>query len=229
MSEIADRILAVKERVERAAVKAGRDPSEITVIAVSKTVGKEEILDAYENAEQLYFGENRVQALLEKYDPRMKWHLIGHLQKNKVKYIIDKVDLIHSVDSIALMEELEKQAQKVSRVIPFLLQVNVSGEATKFGVAPEEIFGIVTKMSQYGNIKLKGFMTMAPYVTDPEETRVFFRQLKDIYIDIRNRKLHNVDMECLSMGMSNDFEVAVEEGANLIRVGTSIFTKGKKI
>ena len=229
MSEIADRIAEVRRRIADAAARVGRDPGEIQLIAVSKTVDIPQVLDAYENAGQMAFGENRVQELVRKYDPRFQWHQIGHLQTNKVKYIVDKVELIHSVDSLHLAEEINRQGEKIGKTVSVLLQVNVSGEESKFGVSPCEVFSLVTKMSQMRNISLKGLMTMAPNVTNPEKTRLFFRELKNIYIDIGNKKIDNVHMNYLSMGMSNDFEIAIEEGANLIRVGTSIFTKDKKI
>ncbi len=227
MSNISKNIQNVRERVTKAAIRSGRNPDDVRIIAVSKTVGKAEVLDAYENAGQIEFGENRVQELLKKYDRSepFKWHLIGHLQTNKVKYVVDKTELIHSVDSIYLAEEIEKQAEKISRVVPFLLQVNVSGEESKFGITPEAVEGFVIKMSQYRNIRLEGLMTMAPNITNMENVRKIFKELHTIYIDISREKIHNIDMKYLSMGMSNDFEIAVEEGANLIRVGTSIFTK----
>lgn len=229
MSEIAQRILEVRERIAKAATRVGRNPAEIQLIAVSKTVDIPQVLDAYENAGQTVFGENRVQELVRKYDSRFQWHQIGHLQTNKVKYIVDKVTLIHSVDSLHLAEEIDRQGKKIGKVVPVLLQVNVSGEQSKFGVAPSEVFDLVTKMSQMRNISLEGLMTMAPNVTDPEKTRVFFRNLREQYIDIRSKNIDNVNMKYLSMGMSNDFEIAIEEGANLVRVGTSIFTKDKKM
>lgn len=229
MSEIAARIEQVRERIAKAALRVGRNPDEIQLIAVSKTVDIPQVLDAYENAGQTVFGENRVQELVRKYDPRFQWHQIGHLQTNKVKYIVDKATLIHSVDSLHLAEEIDRQGKRIDRVVPVLLQVNVSGEESKFGVDPSEVLGLVTKMSQMRNISLEGLMTMAPNVTNPENTRVFFRKLRQQYLDIESKNIDNVTMKYLSMGMSNDFEIAVEEGANLVRVGTSIFTKDKKM
>lgn len=198
MSEIAQRILEVRERIAKAATRVGRNPAEIQLIAVSKTVDIPQVLDAYENAGQTVFGENRVQELVRKYDSRFQWHQIGHLQTNKVKYIVDKVTLIHSVDSLHLAEEIDRQGKKIGKVVPVLLQVNVSGEQSKFGVAPSEVFDLVTKMSQMRNISLEGLMTMAPNVTDPEKTRVFFRNLREQYIDIRSKNIDNVNMKYLS-------------------------------
>jgi len=229
MSTISDNIKTVKENIKNAALRSGRAAEDIILVAVSKTVGKAEILDAFDNSGQIHFGENKVQELVRKYDERFKWHLIGHLQKNKVKYIVDKVELIHSVDSVELMDEIEKYAIKSSKNVSFLLEVNISGEKSKFGVPPEDVLGIVTKMTQYRNITLKGLMTMAPNITDTEKIRHIFKQLYVMYIDINKKDIHNVNMKYLSMGMSNDYEVAIEEGANLVRVGTSIFTKAENV
>ena len=237
MIDIVKNISDVRERIKNAALRSGRNPEDVKLIAVTKTVDVPQLLSAYEGANQICFGENRVQELMRKQEvleahkeikDNIEWHLIGHLQTNKVKYIIDKVSLIHSVDSVALIEELEKQACKKACNASFLLQVNVSKEDTKYGVSLDEVRYIVTKMSQYRNITLKGFMTMAPYVTEPEKARSVFKDLYNMYIDLSYEKTHNVCMKYLSMGMSNDFEVAVEEGANLVRLGTSIFTKVKK-
>jgi len=231
----------VRERIAKAAIKSGRKPEDITLVAVSKMAPTEDIIAAME-AGQYKFGENRVQELMKKYNeineilagkkagaqdlPEPEWHLIGHLQRNKVKYVLGKVKLIHSVDSLELAQEIDQRAGKLNLVVPILLQVNVSGEKSKFGVAPEEVFDFVTKMSRFSNIRLEGLMTMAPYVTDPEETRPVFKRLRELYLDIYEKEFHNVSMKYLSMGMSNDFEVAVEEGANIVRIGSSIFHKG---
>ena len=229
MSIISDNIASIKENIKSAALRAGRDPGGITLVAVSKTVDTKEILDAYDNAGQIDFGENRVQELVRKYDERFNWHMIGHLQKNKVKYIVGKVKLIHSVDSIELMDEIEKCAFNQSKIVSFLLEVNISGEKSKFGVSLDAVLQIAMKMSQYRNITLQGLMTMAPNITDRVKIREIFRQLHDVYVDIKNKNIHNVNMKYLSMGMSNDYEVAVEEGANLVRIGTSVFTKAENV
>lgn len=215
----------VRLRIEKAAMRSGRKAEDITLIAVSKTVEPDRILKALD--EGIYnLGENKVQELCEKYDiinRDCKWHLIGHLQTNKVKYIIDKVQMIHSVDSAELAEEIQKRASKARRLIDVLVQVNVAGEESKFGISPQEVDGFVRKISTYGNIRVKGLMTIAPLAQDAENIRYVFRDLKKIFIDIKKENIDNIDMEVLSMGMSNDFEAAIEEGANMVRVGTAIF------
>lgn len=242
MDAIKNNINYLRERIAIAAAKSGRKPEDITLVAVSKMADSEDVIAAMK-AGQFAFGENRVQELLKKYNeineklvaigdgeseklPPPEWHLIGHLQKNKVKYIIDKVKLIHSVDSIELAEVIEKRAKKENKIVSFLLQVNVSGEKSKFGVSPEEVFDFVTKMSNFSNVRLEGLMTMAPYVTNPEYARPVFKKLKRLYLDNYVKEFHNVSMKYLSMGMSNDFEIAIEEGANIVRIGSSIFHKG---
>lgn len=215
------------EKVEKAAQKSGRRVEDITVIAVSKTVEVERIRVALEEG-FVDLGENKVQELMEKYDAlgeNCQWHLIGHLQTNKVKYIIDKVRMIHSVDSIELAEEIQKRALKVNRTIDILIQVNVSGEESKFGISPGEVEAFIRKLSTFDHIKVKGLMTIAPYAENQEDIRGVFKQLKKIFIDINAENIDNINMEFLSMGMSNDFEVAIEEGANIVRIGTLIFGK----
>ncbi|AGC68569.1 alanine racemase domain-containing protein [Thermoclostridium stercorarium subsp. stercorarium DSM 8532] len=215
----------VRERIRKAAERCGRNPDDIMLLAVSKTVGIEAIETAIKE-KVLNFGENRVQELVQKYDilkGRCNWHLIGRLQTNKVKYIIDKVVLIHSLDRLELADEIQKRAQACNRVVNTLIQVNVSGEETKAGISPDEVLNFVKKVSAYPNIKVKGLMTIAPYTDNPENVRWVFRRLKDIFVDIRRENINNIDMQYLSMGMSHDFEVAIEEGANIVRIGTSIF------
>ncbi len=215
----------VMERIRAAAEKARRDPEEIKLIAVTKTVDTDRISKALECG-ITDTGENRVQELCDKYDilgDRCKWHLIGHLQTNKVKYIIDKVCLIHSLDSIELAEEIQKRAEKSGKTVEVLVQVNVAAEATKFGIEPENAIDFVRKLSSMGNIKVRGLMTIAPFSEDPEQVRWVFASLRKLRIDIIGENIDNINMDYLSMGMSNDFEVAIEEGANMVRVGTSIF------
>ena len=171
------------------------------------------------------FGENRVQEIVEKYDQLphdIRWHLIGHLQTNKVKYIIDKVCLIH-VDSLKLAREISKEAVKHSITVNILIEVNVAGEESKFGVRPEDLEDLVIEIAQLPGICIKGLMTVAPYVVDSEENRQFFIKMKQFAVDITRKNIDNVNMDCLSMGMSGDYKVAVEEGATMVRVGTSIF------
>ena len=223
--EIAHNVDKINKRIEVSAKKSGRNPDDITLIAVSKTVDADVIRCAYDHGIR-DFGENKVQEIMNKYDKLpgdVRWHLIGHLQKNKVKYIIDKVVMIHSVDSYSLIDEIELRAAKCDKVMDILLQVNVSGEESKFGVSPDEVLDYVRYISQKPHIRLRGLMTIAQYAQNTEETRPIFAKLSEIYIDIKQERLDNVYMDYLSMGMSNDFEVAIEEGANLIRVGTSIF------
>lgn len=217
----------VLSRIKVAAEKSGRKAQDIKLIAVTKTVDVERIKSVYDYG-ILDLGENRVQELLEKYDKldsSCRWHLIGHLQTNKVKYIIDKVDMIHSVDSIELAKEINNRATKAGKKMNILLQVNVSGEESKFGISLDKVDEYVKIISQFNNVSLKGMMTIAPYAENTEEIRYVFKKLYDKYIDIKQKKLDNVSMDYLSMGMSNDFEVAIEEGANIVRIGTDIFGK----
>jgi len=215
----------VLARVKNAAINSNRDPEEVQLIAVTKTVDIDIVKRAIDYG-IVHVGENKVQELTRKHEeigPVAKWHLIGHLQRNKVKYIIDKVDLIHSLDSYKLAEEIDKRAKEIDRVIECLLQVNVSGEETKYGVSTNSVKKLLKEVATLSNVKIVGLMTMAPHVEDREETRQYFKVLKTLSKKISELDLVNVDMKYLSMGMSNDFEVAVEEGANLIRVGSSIF------
>jgi pyridoxal phosphate enzyme (YggS family) len=219
----------VNNRIKSAAQKSGRDSKDVTLIAVTKTIDTERIGYVFDYGIR-NMGENRVQELLQKYevlDKECSWHLIGHLQTNKVKYIIDKVKMIHSVDSYELVNEIDSRAAKAGRKMDILLQVNVSGEETKFGIDPSEVTDYVKYISQLKNTVLRGLMTIAPYTQNPEETRPIFKKLYKIYIDIKREKIDNVYMDYLSMGMSNDFDIAIEEGANMVRIGTAIF--GKRI
>lgn len=226
-SEIKKNLDNIMLRARAAAEKSGRSLEDIKIIAVTKTVDVERINNVYEYGLR-DMGENRVQELLEKYDQLpsdIKWHIIGHLQTNKVKYIVDKVQMIHSVDSMELAKEINTRAAKHQRKVDILLQVNVSGEETKFGINPENVNEYIAALSHMENIALKGLMTIAPYAQDPQDVRPVFKNLYNIYIDIKNKRYDNVSMDYLSMGMSNDFEVAIEEGANVVRIGTSIFGK----
>ena len=169
------------------------------------------------------FGENKVQELKEKYDDRYQWHMIGHLQRNKVKYIVGNVTMIHSVDSLRLAEEISKESVKKDVCTEILIEVNVAGEENKFGFTPENVFPELEKMAALPNIKIRGLMTSAPFVENPEENRKYFRQLKQLSVDINAKNIDNIYMDTLSMGMTNDYVVAVEEGATMVRVGTAIF------
>jgi hypothetical protein len=223
---IRENISRVEENIRSACEKAGREPSEVTLIAVSKTKPVEMLREAYE-AGARDFGENKVQELLDKI-PQMpsdvRWHMIGHLQRNKVKYIVDKVSLIHSVDSVRLAEEISREAVKRGICVNILVEVNVAGEESKFGVAPQEAKEMVHQIAKLPGICIKGLMTIAPYVENPEENREFFRKLKQLSVDIMCENDDNVSMgNVLSMGMTGDYIVAVEEGATCVRVGTGIF------
>ena len=222
---VASNLEVIKGKVKQASIRANRSLDDIQVIAVTKTVEidlmKEAISEGLVN-----LGENRVQELTRKYeilnDNNIKWHLIGHLQKNKVKYIVDKVELIHSLDSYDLALEIERRAGDIGRTIHCLVQVNVSGEETKYGIEPNEVATFINKLEDLKYVQVDGLMTIAPYTEDNEETRVYFKRLKNIFDDISALNLKNSSMKYLSMGMSNDFEVAIEEGANLVRIGLSL-------
>jgi len=223
--ELIENLVSVEERVAAACNRAGRDRNEVTLIAVSKTKPVEDLQVIYDQGVR-NFGENKVQELTEKI-PEMqsdiKWHLIGHLQRNKVKYIVDKVELIHSVDSYRLAEEINIQAKKKNITVPILIEVNAANEVTKFGVKLEETEQLCREISQLENVHIMGLMTIAPNVVVSEENRQIFHKIKDLSVDIANKNIDNVDMRIISMGMTNDFEVAIEEGATLVRVGTAIF------
>ncbi|HHW30494.1 MAG TPA: YggS family pyridoxal phosphate-dependent enzyme [Clostridiaceae bacterium] len=224
-TDIASNIIKLKERVANAALRSGRTINDIKIVAVTKTVEPERINIAVEQG-LVDLGENRVQELCNKYgqvNGKCNWHLIGHLQTNKVKYIVDKVCLIHSLDRMELAEELQKRASQHGKILDVLVQVNIAKEETKFGINQEDAVEFIKEISKFENLKVKGLMTIAPLVEDPEEVRYVFRELRKLLIDIQMENINNIDMKYLSMGMSNDFEVAIEEGANIIRVGTAIF------
>ncbi len=215
----------VLANVHEAALRANRQPEEVLLIAVSKTKPEKSIQDLYDIGVR-DFGENKVQELCDKYEnlPKdIKWHLIGHLQRNKVKYIVDKVHLIHSVDSVRLAEEIQAEAIKKNVVVNILVQVNVASEESKFGLETEETEEIIRKIATMSNIRIKGLMTIAPFVENGEENREIFKKLKQLAVDIDGKNIDNVCMNVLSMGMSGDYSVAIEEGATMVRVGTSIF------
>lgn len=222
---IKENLARVHENIKIACQKSGRKPEEVTLISVSKTKPVAMLKEAYQ-AGSHEFGENKVQEIMDKY-PQLptdiRWHMIGHLQRNKVKYIIDKVCLIHSVDSLRLAEEISKEAIRKNVTVSILIEINVAKEESKFGVMTEAAVSLVEAISQLPNITVKGLMTIAPYVENSEENRLYFAKLKQIYVDIIHKNIDNVCMEELSMGMTGDYEVAIEEGATLIRVGTGIF------
>ena len=215
----------VETRISEACKRSGRKREEVTLIAVSKTKPIEVLQEAYDLGTRV-FGENKVQELDHKIPALpedISWHMIGHLQRNKVKYIVGKVSLIHSVDSLRLAEEINKEAIKKDVIVPILIEVNAAEEESKFGVRINETIDLVKQVSKLPNVSIKGLMTIAPYVVDSEDNRRFFRKIKDLSVDIANENIDNVSMEILSMGMTGDFEVAIEEGATMVRVGTGIF------
>lgn len=215
----------VEKEIQKACKRSGRSRDEVTLIAVSKTKPVSTLEEAYGLGVRV-FGENKVQELTEKYDALPKdieWHMIGHLQRNKVKYIIGKAALIHSVDSIRLAETIEKEAAKLDTTARILIEVNVAKEESKFGVMPEEVLEFVEKVSEFDHIRVEGLMTIAPFVENPEENRTIFAHLRKLSVDIAKKNLHNTNMSVLSMGMTNDYRVAIEEGATMVRVGTGIF------
>jgi PLP dependent protein len=225
MSTIAENIVRVKERIDRAAQKSRRNPEEIRLIAVSKTVEEERVLQAIEAGVEI-FGENYVQEAQRKIEALghpVAWHLIGHLQTNKAKLAAGLFDTVHSVDSIKLAGELNRWAKQQGRILPILLQVHLSGEGTKFGAREEEIWEMAEKCSALDGIRVRGLMTMPPYFEDPEEARPYFIKLREIGERLASKKIPGISTVEYSMGMSNDFEVAVEEGATMVRVGTAIF------
>ena len=215
----------VQKKITEACKRAGRNREEVTLIAVSKTKPVEMLSEIYDLGER-NFGENKVQELTEKEEVLPKdihWHMIGHLQRNKVKYIIDKVAMIHSVDSLRLAQTIEQEAAKKDLVMPILLEVNVAEEESKFGLTTNEVLPLLEKISIFSHIKVMGLMTIAPFVKNPEENREVFRTLKKLSVDISAKNINNVNMSVLSMGMTGDYQVAVQEGATMVRVGTGIF------
>ena len=222
---IKENLSFVENNIQEACQRSGRLREEVTLIAVSKTKPVSDLKEAYDLGIRV-FGENKVQELVDKYEalPKdIKWHMIGHLQRNKVKYIIDKVSLIHSVDSLRLAETIEKEAAKHNIVVNILIEVNVAKEESKFGLMPEELEEFIEKVAEFPHIHVEGLMTIAPFVEDSEENRLIFQRLRKLSVDIRGKNVDNITMRILSMGMTNDYLVAIEEGATMVRVGTGIF------
>lgn len=220
-----ENLTKVKENIQKACDKAGRKRSEVTLIAVSKTKPVEMLQEIYDEGIR-EFGENKVQEMCEKMElmPQdIKWNMIGHLQTNKVKYIIGKTSLIHSVDSLKLAEEIQKQAVKHDVTADILVEVNIANEESKFGISKDETIQMVRDIAKLDHLKIKGLMTIAPFVEDPEDNRLYFREIKQLSVDINNQNIDNVSMDVLSMGMTGDYMVAIEEGATMVRVGTGIF------
>lgn len=222
---VCENYLAVEEKVKEACRRAGRSREEVTLIAVSKTKPMSMIEELLPLG-VVDFGENKVQELTAKEEAlpsHIRWHMIGHLQRNKVKYLVDKAFLIHSVDSLRLAEAVSQEAGKKGVTANILIEVNVAGEDSKFGVRPEETAALAEAISKLPNIAVKGLMTIAPFVENAEENREVFRNLRKLSVDIEEKKFNNVTMAVLSMGMTGDYEVAIEEGATMVRVGTGIF------
>lgn len=222
---IKEQLEEVRKRVNAACLRAGRDPKSVTLIAVSKTKPAQAVQEAYE-AGARDFGENKVQEILQK-QPALpqdiRWHMIGHLQRNKVHQVIGKAVLIHAVDSLRLAEQIEQEAAKRNLDVDVLLEINVAKEESKYGFFLEDAEEAIRRISSLPHVHIRGLMTIAPFVENPEENRGIFQKLYQFSVDINDKNIDNVTMGVLSMGMSGDFEVAIEEGATMVRVGTSIF------
>lgn len=226
---IRENVEFVEKEITEACNRVGRDRNQVSLIAVSKTKPVGMLQEAYD-AGIRDFGENRVQELMEKMPvlpADIRWHMIGHLQRNKVKYIVGKVWMIHSVDSLALAEEISKEAVKKQVTVRILLEVNVAEEESKFGVTVQEALGLAEAAAKLPGIRIEGLMTIAPYTEVPEENRIYFQRLKQLSVDIYDKNIDNVNMNVLSMGMTGDYSIAVEEGATYVRVGTGIFGERK--
>ncbi len=222
---IQENLAQVRENIRKACEKSGRDPKEVTLLAVSKTMPASVLEEAY-HAGNRAFGENKVQEIMDKspvLPGDIQWHMIGHLQRNKVKYIVDKVCLIHSVDSLRLAEEISIQAGKKHVEADILVEVNIAQEESKFGVAPEETAKLAQEIAKLPHIHVKGLMAVAPFVEDPEDNRKYFQKIYNLSVDIQQLNTDNISMAVLSMGMTGDYMVAIEEGATIVRVGTGIF------
>ena len=221
---IKDNIKQVEERIQAACDRSGRKREDVTLIAVSKTKPVSAIYEVMETG-IIDYGENKVQELTDKIETisePLNWHMIGHLQRNKVKYIVDKVKLIHSVDSLRLAEQINQEAMKKNVDVDILIEVNIADETSKFGLNTEEVIDLIKKVSTLQNVHIKGLMTVAPFTDNPEENRPYFRNLKQLAVDINCKNIDNVTMSVLSMGMTGDYEIAIEEGATMVRVGTGI-------
>lgn len=225
MSDIEENLSRLKAKIFKACEKVKRNPQEIKIVAVTKNVSVEKIKQALDCGIEI-IGENKVQEAQAKYeqiDKKVLWHLIGHLQTNKVKKALEIFDLIQSVDSLKLGEEIDRRAKEKNKVFPILIEVNTSGEPTKYGVKPEQTENLIREMQKLENIRIKGLMTIAPLTDDKEKIRKSFRYLRKTYDELKSMNLTNLELEYLSMGMSSDFEEAIAEGSNMLRIGTAIF------
>ena len=222
---ILENIEQVRKNIKDACERAGRDEREITLIAVSKTKPLTDIEEALPSG-IIDYGENKVQELCNKYESlpkNIRWHMIGHLQRNKVKYLVGKTELIHSVDSLRLAKQIEKDFGKADKCANVLIEVNMAQEESKFGITSIQTEELIREISKLCHIKIKGLMTIAPFTEDPETNRIYFQSMRKLSVDINNKNIDNVSMDVLSMGMTGDYQVAIEEGATMVRVGTGIF------
>jgi len=230
--DIKHNIDLINQRIKNSLIKAGREIDDVTLIGVTKNVPVDVINQAVDHG-LLELGENRVQELAAKYEQLsglngVNWHMIGRLQRNKVKYIVDKAALIHSLDSLDLAREINRQAERIQRVVPVLVQVNVANEETKAGMPFEETIPFIETIYNLKYIKVMGLMMIAPLTDDPETVRPYFQVMKQMFDDLKRNNYPHTEMKYLSMGMSNDFEIAIEEGSNMVRIGTAIFGTRKK-
>lgn len=225
METIKNNLETINKKIKKAALKVNRNFREVKLVAVTKTATIEQIKEAISTGVKI-IGENKVQEAKEKYQiltADIEWHLVGHLQTNKVKYAIEIFDFIHSVDSIKLAKEIDKRSLQFGKITNVLVEVNISGEETKYGIKPEQVEPFLKEISEFSRIRVRGLMTIAPIVEDKEEVRPYFRKLRELSKEIKSKNIKNVKMDHLSMGMTDDFEVAIEEGANMVRIGRGIF------
>lgn len=225
METIKNNLEIINNKIKKSALKVNRNPEEIKLVAVTKTATIEQIKEAI-NAGVKIIGENKVQEAKEKYQiltADTEWHLVGHLQTNKVKYAIEIFDCIQTVDSIKLAKEIDKRSVQFGKTTNVLVEVNVSGEESKYGIKPEEVEPFLKEISEFYRIRVRGLMTIAPIEEDKEKVRPYFRKLRELSKEIKGKNIKNVKMDYLSMGMTDDFEVAIEEGANMVRIGRGIF------
>jgi len=225
MGDIKKNVADINTTISAAAIKSGRVPGDIKLIGITKNIDVERIRELA-TAGISYLGENRVQEFLPKYEtlqyPISAWHFVGHLQRNKVKYIIDKVTMIHSVDSLALAREIDSRAKKADIIMDILIEINIAGEDSKHGLSPDDALPFVGELKALKNICVKGLMCIAPFVDNPEDNRIYFKKMHDLLIDINTSHIHNYSLVELSMGMSGDYTVAIEEGATMVRIGTAL-------
>ena len=225
METIKNNLEIINKKIKKAALKVNRNPEEIKLVTVTKTATTEQIEEAI-NAGIKIIGENRVQDAKKKYQiitAEVEWHLIGHLQTNKAKYAVEIFNCIHSVDSIKLAQEIDKRSLQFGKIMDVLVEENVSGEETKYGIKSEEVETFLKEISEFPRIRIRGLMTIAPIVEDKEEVRPYFRKLRELSEKIKSKNIENIKMDYLSMGMTEDFEIAIEEGANMVRIGRGIF------